>query len=114
MCTCSLATCLLVTFCMFNIHIIAVGKLKESYWKEAEAEYLKRLSPYAKIHITALKEEAFSSVQERETIQKKEAEKILKAVEEGSTLIALHEQGKELTSEAFATTLEKKANKDTR
>ncbi|OIO19108.1 MAG: 23S rRNA (pseudouridine(1915)-N(3))-methyltransferase RlmH [Candidatus Magasanikbacteria bacterium CG_4_9_14_0_2_um_filter_41_10] len=94
---------------MFNIHIIAVGKLKESYWKEAEAEYLKRLSPYAKIRITELKEESFQSTKERTEVQKKEAAKIIKAVEDGSTLIVLHERGKEMTSEQMATMLEKKS-----
>ena len=32
-----------------TIHVI--GSLKEAYWKEAEKEYLKRLSPYAKVEI---------------------------------------------------------------
>jgi len=55
---------------MLNIQIIAIGKLKETYWKQAEAEYLKRLSPYAKIGITELQEEAFRSVEERDLIDK--------------------------------------------
>jgi len=93
---------------MMNIHIVTVGKLKEDYWRDAEVEYLKRLSPYAKISFTELKEEAFRSEQEREAIQKKEAEKILKAVPDNSILIALHERGKEVTSPELATLLEKK------
>jgi 23S rRNA (pseudouridine1915-N3)-methyltransferase len=94
---------------MFNIHILALGKLKEDYWTQAEAEYLKRLSPYAKIEITELKEEAFSSENEREEIQKKEAEKILKAIAPGDITIALHERGKEMLSTELATTLEQKS-----
>ncbi len=94
---------------MFNIHIIAVGKLKESYWKDAEAEYLKRLTPYAKIRITELKEEAFQSTQERTIVQKKEAEKILHVVTDHSIFIALHERGKEMTSEQLAKTLAQKS-----
>jgi 23S rRNA (pseudouridine1915-N3)-methyltransferase len=35
-----------------RIKIIAVGKLKEMYWKSAVDEYLKRLSGYAKVEIT--------------------------------------------------------------
>ncbi len=34
-----------------NITIVAVGKLKERFWKEACAEYLKRLQPYARIAV---------------------------------------------------------------
>ena len=31
--------------------VIAVGKLKERFWTEACAEYLKRLQPYAKTEV---------------------------------------------------------------
>ena len=39
---------------MLSITIFAVGKLKESFWKEACAEYLKRLSAYAKVSVREL------------------------------------------------------------
>lgn len=31
--------------------VIAVGKLKERFWKDACAEYLKRLGGYAKVEV---------------------------------------------------------------
>lgn len=34
--------------------VIAVGKLKERFWKDACAEYLKRLGPYARTHVVEL------------------------------------------------------------
>ncbi|NMA15248.1 MAG: 23S rRNA (pseudouridine(1915)-N(3))-methyltransferase RlmH, partial [Clostridia bacterium] len=34
-----------------NIRIIAVGKIKEKYLTEGIKEYLKRLSPHAKVDI---------------------------------------------------------------
>ena len=39
-----------------NIQIICIGKLKEKYWTEAVAEYMKRLSGYASVKIVELKE----------------------------------------------------------
>ena len=36
---------------MLSIDIIAVGKLKERFWKDACAEYLKRLDGYAKVRV---------------------------------------------------------------
>ncbi len=99
---------------MMNIKIVALGKLKESYWKNAEAEYFKRLSPYAKIEITELKEEAFKSEKEREEVQKKEAEKILKHIDTDDIVIALHEHGKEMRSTDLAKTLEQKSQQGNR
>ncbi|MCQ2362612.1 MAG: 23S rRNA (pseudouridine(1915)-N(3))-methyltransferase RlmH, partial [Acidaminococcaceae bacterium] len=32
-----------------KITILAVGKLKEKYWTEAMAEYVKRMGPFAKV-----------------------------------------------------------------
>ena len=39
-----------------KIRILCVGHLKENYWKAAEAEYLKRLSPYAQVSIEEVDE----------------------------------------------------------
>ena len=38
------------------IKIICVGKLKEKYLKDAESEYLKRLTKYTKINLIELKD----------------------------------------------------------
>ena len=34
-----------------KIRLLVVGHLKETYWKEAQNEYLKRLTPYAQVDI---------------------------------------------------------------
>ena len=39
-----------------QITIVAVGKLKEKYWKLALEEYSKRLGPYAKVNIEEVAE----------------------------------------------------------
>lgn len=86
------------------IHIIVLGKLKENYWREAEAEYLKRLAPYAKIKITELREEPFNEKSAPEKIKEKETEKIraVLAKIKPNRILALDEKGKEFSSENFS------------
>ena len=91
---------------MFNIHIITLGALTKPYWKEAEAEYKKRLGTYAKIKITELKEEPFSAKDSAEQVKEKEAKKILPYVEKAKVVFAMHEAGREFDSPAFAKELE--------
>lgn len=95
---------------MFNIQIVCLGKLKESYWHDAENEYLKRLKPYAKIIIHEIPEEPFREGDDRDKIKLKEAEKIKKLLE-GGVIIALHERGKTFTSENLAKFLESESTK---
>lgn len=89
---------------MLNIHIIVLGKLKESYWREAEAEYLKRLQPYAKINIHELREESFDEKSNVVVVKQKEATKIKSELEKikNTHIIALDEHGKQLSSVDFA------------
>ena len=56
---------------MLKITVIAVGKLKERFWKDACGEYLKRLGGYANV---AVKELPDSNAQ-------KEAELIMRALD---------------------------------
>lgn len=93
-----------------HIRVIALGKLKESFWREAEEEYLKRLKVFAKIEIVELKEEVFREKDTRDEIRKKEAERIERYIEEGKkkgVVIGLHEGGKEFSSVRFAEFLSK-------
>jgi 23S rRNA (pseudouridine1915-N3)-methyltransferase len=85
---------------MLHIHIITLGKLKESYWREAEGEYLKRLKPLLKISLYELKEESFSEKDPVEIIKSREAEKLKSVLErfKNAYVVALDEQGKEFSS----------------
>ena len=87
---------------MFNIYIIATGKLKESYWKDAAEEYIKRLTPYAKIHTIELPEEKFRSQAEKERVMQREAEVIQKHIPKNAVLVALDERGKKYSSTELA------------
>ena len=48
-------------FNMVHINIICIGKLKEKYLKEAQEEYIKRLSKYCDIEIIELNDEQLPS-----------------------------------------------------
>ena len=99
--------------CFLNITIIAVGKIKEKYWKEALAEYLQRLSAFAKVEVVELPDrDAHADTPER--IQAAEGEDILKRLHSsqkgggGSNrqLIALDARGKQRSSEELSAYLE--------
>ena len=94
---------------MLQIHIIALGSLKESYWRDALAEYTKRLKPWATISIHELKEESFDAKSNPDVIKKKEAKKIndqLSMIND-QFVIVLDEHGKQFSSRAFAQQLNK-------
>ena len=75
-----------------QIHIIAVGKIKEEFLREGVAEYEKRLRPYLNLKIVELTEEkrsASASPSAEKTAIVKEGERILAAVPPGSFVVAL-------------------------
>lgn len=98
---------------MFTITCIAVGKLKESYWREAVQEYEKRLKSYVSIQIVEVPDEKSSerpSAAEIEGIKNKEAEKIWLKVPADSYVIVLAIHGAQLASEQLADQFERFKN----
>ncbi len=93
---------------MLHLHIITLGKLKETFWQQAEAEYLKRLQPWTKITLHELKEESFSEKDNVEQIKQKEADKIFKITDtiKDNYIIALDEHGKQFSSVDFSKQIE--------
>lgn len=93
---------------MRHITIICLGKLKESFWREAEAEYLKRLSSFAKVEIIELKEESFGEKDAPDAVRRCEAKKIINALgkKRDDFIIVLDEHGKQFSSTNFARALE--------
>ncbi len=87
---------------MFKIKIICIGKFKEDYWRSAEAEYLKRLQPYAKVEVVELRDRAFKNANEREIIIDQEGDEILKKIPADSLVVAMEIEAKEKTSEQMA------------
>lgn len=94
-----------------KITVIAVGKLKEKYWKQAIAEYEKRLGAYTKIDIVEVTDEKAPenmSEKEVEQVKAKEGERILAKIKPQSTVITLEIQGKMLSSEGLAKELDQR------
>ena len=88
-----------------NIKIIAVGKLKEKYLKDAVNEYMKRLSAYAKVEIIEIvdeKEPDNASDKDIEIIKNKEGNKILDKIRDREYVILLDVEGKLISSEELA------------
>ncbi len=81
---------------MQKIYFVVVGKIKESFYREAVAEYVKRLSRFAKVEIKELPEGANP---EAETWE------VLRACK-GYT-IALAVEGEKLSSEGLAKKIKK-------
>lgn len=88
-----------------NIRILCVGKIKERYLTDAVAEYVKRLSRYAKVEIIEVRDERTkedASEREREQILAAEGERLLARIGERDYVIALAIDGKMLDSESLA------------
>ena len=93
-----------------KINVYCVGKLKESYWRDAVAEYKKRIEGFAKIELIEVNDyptpEKSSPAQEEE-IKDKEGRKMLEKIKPGDFVVALDLNQKEYTSEEFSTQMEK-------
>lgn len=90
-----------------NIDIIAVGHLKEPFWREAAAEYLKRLSRYASVRVTEVADK--DPAQGTGHALAKEAAGIMRTLPQGAHVIALDVAGKQVSSEEFAQKLDQLA-----
>ena len=84
-----------------NMALICMGRLKEKYWRDAAAEYEKRLSRFGKwetIELNDLPEPSNSSPAIEEQIRKKEGEAILTKVRDGDVVVCLCIEGKQMDS----------------
>lgn len=94
-----------------KITILAVGKLKEKYWKQAIAEYEKRLGAYSKIEMIEVPDEKAPetmSDKEIEQVKAKEGQRLLAKIKPRATVITLEIQGKMLSSEGLAKELQQR------
>ena len=93
-----------------RINIVCVGKIKEKYLKLGIDEFKKRLYKYCKLEIIELEDEkAPENLSDKEMliIKEKEGKKILSKIKDNSYVIALAIDGKNLSSEELAQTINK-------
>ena len=90
---------------MLDVHILCVGKLKEKFYTEAAAEYVKRLGGYCRLTLTELPEERLPKSPSRAQIDaalEKEAAAIRARLPQNASLVALCVEGKLRSSEELA------------
>ena len=85
----------LVPFSM-KIKLLVIGKLKETHYKQACQEYLKRLKKYCTLEVIEIKDEG----------KEQEADKMLAKLND-AYVVVLTEEGKQLSSLQFASFLRK-------
>ena len=95
---------------MLRVNIICIGKIKEKYFTDAIAEYQKRLSAFCKLHIIELAEERIRSNTPNDAqiaeVLDNEGRRILQKIGAGDYVAALCIEGRLLSSEELAETLE--------
>jgi 23S rRNA (pseudouridine1915-N3)-methyltransferase len=79
------------------IKIIAVGKIKESYLKEAVDDYLKRISKYTKVEV----------IQVEDSDKEKESQLIIKNIKNKDYIILLDVNSNQLDSLEFSNKIDK-------
>ena len=86
-----------------NIRILAVGSIKESFYKEAVAEFKKRLTRYASLEIIEVKDEktvekASEAIDRR--IKDAEGKRLLSKLNESDFVVVLAIEGQKLSLES--------------
>ena len=84
---------------MIKINVVAVGRLKEKYWEEALAEYVKRLKKYCECNVIEIPDGRSPEAEGTEILKKL-----------SGSVVACDVQGMLVSSEDLAELIEKKAN----
>jgi len=92
-----------------KVKIACVGKVKDAFYREAVAEYAKRLSRFCTLEIAEVADEkapeTLSPTEEAQVIER-EGERLLGRILSGEYVVCLTIDGKRFSSEAFANTLQ--------
>ncbi len=98
---------------MLAVKIICVGKLKEKFYIDAFAEYVKRLGAYCRLECVELTEQRLSerpSQNEIDAALDREAQDIVRQISSDAYVVALCVEGREYPSEFMAELLGDREN----
>ena len=99
---------------MQKVTILCTGKLKEKFYLDAVAEYVKRLSRFCKLEIIELPEEKIEEKNASDAVVKKALDKegkaILSNVRKGAVIVAMCIEGRQISSDELAQFLADRAN----
>lgn len=90
---------------MVHVTFVTLGTLKEAYWRDAAAEYEKRLGAFCRFELVQLREEKLPDAPSESEIRRaleKEAAAILSAIPPRAYCVAMCVEGKQLSSEELA------------
>jgi len=91
-----------------QIRVIGIGKMKDASLQHLVDDYAKRISPFAKVEVIEVKDEANEHTEREAEVQQvkdKEAARVLEKIRPGDFVILLDLHGRECTSEEFASRL---------
>jgi 23S rRNA (pseudouridine1915-N3)-methyltransferase len=88
-----------------DIKLICVGRIKENYWRDAQAEFSKRLKPYMRLTIVEVSAEKLDGSVSDEEAMRREGERMTKQIPDGTLMIALDKSGKHFSSRNFSALL---------
>lgn len=94
---------------MLNVTIVAVGKLKERFWADACAEYLKRLRPYARVVVEEVGDLDPARAGGEQAAREGEGRAVLARIPARAHAIALDVGGRQRSSEQIAHRLDELA-----
>ena len=86
--------------------VVCVGKLKERFWKDACAEYIKRLGAYANVEMREVADIDPAKAGGVDAARNREGSEILAALSPRTHVILLAIEGKERSSEEFSARLD--------
>lgn len=95
-----------------KITVISVGTIKEKFFSQAISEYVKRLSRYCSLTMIEVPDEKAPenlSIADMTAVKNKEGQKILEKMPQGSFVVTLEIDGKQMTSEELAQNFEELA-----
>lgn len=97
-----------------HLRFVWVGRTKDLHLAALERVYLQRIGHFARCEVSVVRDlRAASSAAATEKIKDREGETVLRAIADGSHVVLLDEQGKQLTSMELARLISRRQTSST-